>query len=54
MQVEKGDTNEFPKLQVHELCASRDIYIQKWNIFGGKISYFYIPNSLLTYDVVWI
>ena len=37
MQVENDYTNEFPKFQVHKLCGSRDIYIQKRVIFGGKI-----------------
>ena len=29
MHVEKDYTNEFPMFQVHKLCRSHDIYIQK-------------------------
>ena len=54
MQVERDYTKELPKFQVHKLCRSRDIYIQKRVVFGGKICYFYIPNILLTNDVVCI
>ena len=53
-QVEKDYTNEFAKFQVHILCGSRDIYIQKCVIFGGQICYFYISNILLASDVVCI
>ena len=42
MRVENDYTNEFPKFQVHKLCWSWDIYIQKCVIFSSWNGYFYI------------
>ena len=35
IQVEKEHTKEFPKFQVHKLCGSQDICIQKCVILGS-------------------
>ena len=48
LQVE-GYAKEFLRFQVHKLCGSRDIYIQKC-----VFSYFYLLNILLASDVVCI
>ena len=54
MRVENDYTNEFPKFQVHKLCWSWDIYIQKCVIFSSWNGYFYILNIFLTNDVIFL